>query len=387
MLAMPLAPLFIWLLGLLSLALLGGGVYLLWAWYVGVVVGTVYLVAGAVMIGLTFTGRLLVLLCRRPGSDEPADMRTGTVQRIARPDGTELQVECYGPVDGQPLIFLHGNGTNSTEWYYAKQHLATRFRLILCDLPGVGKSRGPTNRDYDLEKLAGDLEAMLGLAGNAPVILVGHSLGGMIILTFCRRFPRYLQRRVAGLVLVDTTYTNPVRTTSFPQFFQAIQRPLLEPLLHLMIWLSPLVWLMNWLGYLNGSAHVYSALTGFAGSETRGQLDFTTRLNPQASPAVLARKSLAMLRYDATLTLPTIDVPVLVLAGHLDRVTVPEASAYMSEVIPHNQLVKLAPGGHMAHMEQNERFTQLVGEFAAGCASRADSVAPAEQQELRRRSS
>jgi pimeloyl-ACP methyl ester carboxylesterase len=183
---------------------------------------------------------------------------------------------------------------------------------------------------------------------------------------------------------VDTTYTNPVRTTSFHGFFQAIQKPLLEPLLHLMIWLSPLVWLMNWLGYLNGSAHIFSALTGFAGSETRGQLDFTTRLNPQASPAVLARKSLAMLRYDATLTLPAIDVPVLVLAGHLDRVTIPEASEYMSEVIPHNQFVKLAPGGHMAHMEQHERFTQLVGEFAAACASRPETLTPAEQRAVSR---
>jgi pimeloyl-ACP methyl ester carboxylesterase len=267
---------------------------------------------------------------------------------------------------------LHGNGTNSTEWYYAKRHLADRFRLVLCDLPGVGKSRGPTSHDYTLEKLAGDLEAVLGLAGDAPAILVGHSLGGMIILTFCRLFPQSLQHRVAGLVLVDTTYTNPVKTTTGHPFFQAIQKPLLEPLLHLMIWLSPLVWLMNWLGYLNGSAHVYSALTGFAGQETRGQLDFATRLNPQASPAVLARKSLAMFRYDATRTLPAIDVPVLVLVGHLDRVTVPEASVYMSGAVSHGQLVKLTPGGHMAHMEQNERFTQLVGEFAAACAPRGD---------------
>src|SRR5687768_9948366 len=124
MLAMPFGVLFTWLLGLLSLALLGGGLYLLWAWYVGVVVGTAYLVAGGVMIVLTFTGRLIVLLFHPRGSDEPSAMRTGTVQRIARPDGTELQVECYGPAGGHPLIFLHGNGTNSTEWYYAKRHLA-----------------------------------------------------------------------------------------------------------------------------------------------------------------------------------------------------------------------------------------------------------------------
>jgi pimeloyl-ACP methyl ester carboxylesterase len=379
MLTMPLGLLFMWLLGLLSLALIGGGLYLLWAWYVGVVVGTTYLVAGSVMVGLTFAGRLIVLLFRRRGSDEPVAMRTSLVQRIARPDGTELQVECYGPADGDPLIFLHGNGTNSTEWYYAKRHLADRFRLILWDLPGVGKSRGPKTDDYELEKMAGDLEAVLSLAGNAPAVLVGHSLGGMIILTFCRLFPQALQHRVAGLVLVDTTYTNPVKTTTFHGFFQAIQKSLLEPLLHLMIWLSPLVWLMNWLSYFNGSAHVLSTLTGFAGHETRGQLDFATRLNPQASPAVLARKTLAMLRYDATTTLPTIDVPVLVVVGHVDRVTIPEASMYISKAVPRGQLAKLTPGGHMSHMEQNERFTQLVGEFAVSCTPYGDTGPPPAQ--------
>src|SRR5690349_10532414 len=49
---MPLGLLFVWLLGLLSLLLTGGGVYLLWAWYAGLVVGTGYLVAGLAMLVL-----------------------------------------------------------------------------------------------------------------------------------------------------------------------------------------------------------------------------------------------------------------------------------------------------------------------------------------------
>jgi hypothetical protein len=53
----------------------------------------------------------------------------------------------------------------------------------------------------------------------------------------------------------------------------------------LALWLSPIMWLMNWLSYLNGSAHIQSALTGFSGHETRGQLDFTARYTPLYSPA------------------------------------------------------------------------------------------------------
>ena len=370
---MPFGLLLLWLLGLLSLAILGGGLYLLWAWYVGLVVGTSYLVASLVMLVLAFTGRWLVLLFHPSGPDEPTAARTDAVQRIGRPDGTELQVEPYGPADGPVLLFTHGNGTNSTVWYYAKRHLAARFRLILWDLPGLGTSEGPKDKDHHLEKLAGDLEAVLQCTRDRPVVLVGHSIGGMIIQTFCRLFPHHLGTRVAGLVLLDTTYTNPVKTTTFSGFFRAVQKPLLEPLLHLMIWLSPLVWLMNWLSYFNGSAHLSSILTGFAGSETRGQLDFATRFTPLASPAVQARNTLAMLQFDATATLPTISVPVLVLVGHLDRMTTPEASAYISEHVPRGQLVKLIPGGHMAILEQHERVTHLVGQFAAACTLPADN--------------
>ncbi len=62
---MPLAFLLLWLAGLLSLALLGAGAYLVWAWYVGEIVETVWLVLGAVLLLWSVSGRWLVLLTRR----------------------------------------------------------------------------------------------------------------------------------------------------------------------------------------------------------------------------------------------------------------------------------------------------------------------------------
>ncbi len=370
MLISPTGIVFAWLLWLLSVVLLGGGLYLIWAWYVGVLVGTAYLVGGVAMTLLTFFGRPLVLLFVRPGRDEPRAIRADAAE-ITRPDGSMLHVETCGPVDVPPLVLTHGWGTNSTVWYYVKRHLAGRFRLVLWDLPGLGESRGPADNDYRLEKMAADLEAVVARV-ERPAVLVGHSIGGMILLTFCRLFPQHLGTRVVGLVLVDTTYTNPLATTTASGLLRALQKPVVEPLLHLTIWIAPLVWLMNWLSYLNGAGHLASKLTGFAGHETRGQLDFATLFTPTASPAVQARGALAMLRYDATTTLPTIPVPVLVLAGHLDRMTIPEAARYIRDHVPAGQYVELRPGGHMSILETNEQFDQLVGEFAAAC-----SAAPA----------
>lgn len=371
MFLMPFALLPTLLLGLLSLVLLGGGGYLLWAWSVGAVVGTGYLVAGLAMLLWTVVGRWVILaLFRRPGPDEPKAIRPDSVARLPRPDGTELHVETYGPPDAPPIIFTHGAGSNSTSWYYAKRHLADRFRLLVWDSPGVRHSRGPDNRDFSLEKHARDLEAVLSLTGDMPAVLVGHSMGGMTVLTFCRLFPEALGRRVAGLALLDTSFTNPARTTTFAGFFSAVQKPLLEPLLHLVVWTWPVVWLTNWLSYFNGSSHLSSMLTGFAGTETRGQLDLATRYNALTPPAVLARQNLAMFRYDATEVLDTLPVPVLLLTGHLDRMIVPETSRRMREAIPAAHLETLEPAGHMALFERHEQFAAALEAFGAQCTAR-----------------
>jgi pimeloyl-ACP methyl ester carboxylesterase len=76
---------------------------------------------------------------------------------------------------------------------------------------------------------------VLGLAGNRSALLLGHSIGGMIILTFCQLFPAALGTRVAGLVLVHTTYTNPVRMTKLAGLTTMLERPVIVPLLHLTI--------------------------------------------------------------------------------------------------------------------------------------------------------
>jgi pimeloyl-ACP methyl ester carboxylesterase len=367
MVFLPLLPLLLLILGLLSLALLGFGIYFIVAWFLGTLVGLVPIIAGALMTLFSLLGRpIILMLLRRPGNDEPNQRREGAeVQRIKRPDGTELQVEMYGPRDGQPIVLTHGWGPNSTEWYYLKRRLATRFRLIVWDLPGTGLSSRPSDNNFSLERLAGHLEAVLALAGGRPAILVGHSIGGMIQQTFSRLFPAYLGRQVSGMVMLHTTYTNPVKTASLRGFLTAIQKPILTPLMYLTIALWPLIWLMNWLSYFNGTAHLASAVIGFAGTESRGQLDVGTRYTPQINPGVLARGMLAMFDFDETETLRTINVPVLVIAGDLDRLTNPDASEYMSRAIPGAQMLLLAPSGHMGNFERNVELVSALEAFAA----------------------
>ena len=235
---MPFNIIGMWFKGILSIAILAGGIYLLRQWYEDSQVvervqsgprlsttepdasragrrvfrfepgwnrPTAELAGGLALLAWAFAGQfvyggLMALTLKsgagaKPGSkdENPNSDRGGDVQRLRRPDGSEIQVECYGPADAPPIVLTHGWGVNSTEWFYVKTRLSDRFRVIVWDLPGLGLSKKPDDNNFALEKLAADLGTVLAAtAGGRPAILAGHSIGGMITLTFCKTLSRRL---------------------------------------------------------------------------------------------------------------------------------------------------------------------------------------------------
>ena len=363
--AMFAAPLLLplgWLLGLVALSVLGIGAFLLIGLVAGIVTGTVALVIGMALIAVAFLGRWVVLLTRPTSADEPSEDRTGAVRKLKRPDGTHLQVEIYGRIDAPTIILTHGWGSDSTQWYYLKRALADRFRIIVWDVRGLGRSTTPTD-DYSLEAMAADLEAVLESAADPRTVLVGHSMGGMLILRLCHRLAR-LDGKVAGLVLANTTHINPVRTTAAGRVLALLERPLIVPLAHATKWLFPLVWLMTWLSYLNGTMHLMLALTGFAGTESRGQLERVAAIGVRQHPGILARQGLAMLQHNEVDTLFAVPLPILLLTADRDRVTVPQASEEMRRKAPSAELVTMAPSGHVSVFERHSEFSGAVASFA-----------------------
>jgi len=315
-------------------------------------------------MAFTLFGRHVVELAFPLGADEPTNL-PGTPSDIMRPDGTNIHVETFGPSDAPTLVLTHGWSTDNREWYYAKRHLSDRFRLIVWDLPGLGLSAEPKNHDLSLEQMGSDLQQVLTLAQGRPAVLVGHSIGGMINLTLCRLHPELLGSQVAAVVQVDTTYTNPVRTTKNSRLSSALQKPVAEPLLHAMIAISPLVRAAAWLGYQEGIVQLNNARSSFAGTETRGQLDLVSRYSYESSPAVVARGTLAMFHWDGTAVLPNVNVPSLIIVGREDSTTLPSASEYMHAAMPKAELRIEQPGAHYALLEQNAQVDSAIKEFAS----------------------
>jgi len=359
---MPPALLPMWILGIFSVALLWGGGYVLYERWIGVAVAATVFWTGVAMLVTALLGRFLVLAVHRGGDDDPTWADGPETRRLTRPDGTVLHVETAGPRDRPSIVLVHGWGADNRTFYYTKRSLSATYRVIAWDLRGLGKSSRAGGNDYSLDAMADDLAAVVDLA-ETPAIVVGHSIGGMIALTFARRHARRLGSAVRGLVIVGAPYTDPMRTTLAAPLMRALERPLFTPLMYAMIVLSPAVWAMNWLSYLNGSLMIATGLTGFSGRETRGQLHFATLFFAKARPGVLARGMLAMFRFDETATLEKIPVPVLVVSNDRDPVVVPSASAHLDRVVPRTTLGVLSPARHMGLIERHAQFDAMLAKF------------------------
>jgi pimeloyl-ACP methyl ester carboxylesterase len=325
--------------------------------------GPLYL--GLALLAWSLLGGLIVpFLVARGGGDRGRLQRGGEQRAIQGADGSRIHVEEYGPADAPVLVLTHGWGMDSTTWWDARRALADRYRIITWDLPGLGRSSQPEDGYYRIERLAQDLETVVGLAGSARVILVGHSIGGMISQTLLAQRPDALGGRIAGLVLENTTHTNPLLTMIAGRAFEAIRRPVLEPMMRLDMALNPLVWLLRWQSYLSGSTHLAFRIAGFGNAPTRAQVNQAALLATRNSPKVQAKGNLAMFRWSVTDRLPAIRVPTLVFTGNRDIVTLPVAGETIADRIADARLHRVPGAGHMGPMEHAEIYNAAILDFA-----------------------
>jgi len=135
-------------------------------------------------------------------------------------DGVPLSVEEVGPLDAPlTVVFVHGYALSMASWTYQRRDLGAQLatanghrptaRLVFYDQRGHGSSgRGPAEH-ATLDQLAADLESVLTRrVPRGPVVLVGHSMGGMTVLSLAQRRPELFGTRVAGVALVSTSSGN-----------------------------------------------------------------------------------------------------------------------------------------------------------------------------------
>ena len=323
-----------------------------------------YAAASVALLGLNFAGFIpLQWLLHNPRGPKREQVLPSQKFWVERPDGSRLHGQVYGSESATTLLLTHGWSLDSSAWDYVVGQLSQQFRVVTWDLPGLGRSKGPDRADWSLEKMARDLHAVLeATATPAPVVLAGHSIGGMITQVFCRLHGEQLGSRVQGLALIHTTYVNPLRTCFAAWLATALELPVITPFNYLTTMLAPLVWLSNWQSYLNGSLHIMTRLSTFSGQQSWRQLDHAALLAAKAWPGVLARGNLAMQRFHEEATLSNIETPVLVIGGQHDRMTLPTASDHMSDLLAGGRLCQI-PSGHLGMWECPSQFVSRLTEF------------------------
>ncbi|VWX49393.1 alpha/beta fold hydrolase [Novosphingobium sp. 9U] len=357
----------------MSIIVLGAAFYLLWTWYQGTWIqdpdGDLLrarddwrLWVGGALLAWSFVGRFVTAPLLGGKDHDPLRLERSNGQTLRSATGADIYFEVHGALDAPPLILTHGWSLDSRIWHYAKRDLAKQFRVITWDLPGLGKS-SRLGAKVDLSTFAQDLASVLTLAGGKPAILVGHSIGGIVIQTLARDQPQLFGRKVRGIVLLHTTYTNPLKTMILSGLAQAIRWPVLEPLMRLTIILQPLAWLSSWQSYLSGSTHIGVRL-GFGRSVTRSQLDRTALLMTEQKPAVSARGDLAMFRWDSEDALARLRVPTLVIGGDMDIVTKPNAARHIANSAPASELVIISGVNHMGPVERADLYHRQIVKFA-----------------------
>lgn len=174
---------------------------------------TVNVAALAAVLGIVATRRRARQRAASSPDTNPLDalpLLTAELRQVAAADGVQLQVEVSGPSDATASVLLaHGYVQSSRVWdRQVAALLAARpdLRIVTYDQRGHGSSGPSPAAHCTLDQLGRDLQVILeATAPTGPVVVVGHSMGGMTLLAFAEQFPALIGPRIVGAGLVGTS--------------------------------------------------------------------------------------------------------------------------------------------------------------------------------------
>ncbi len=323
-----------------------------------------------------------------PAAAEPLGQLRGRELSVVADDGLVLHTE----IDGRhkkpqvTVIFSHGYTLNQDCWHYQRRDLGAAgnpYRLVFWDQRSHGRSGRSDPQNENIDQLGRDLYAVIRAAapGGAPVVLVGHSMGGMTIMALAEQHPELFGSKVTGVAMISTCADGLAEVTL------RLPPPLRTVLRHA----AP--------GVIRGAAKGRRLAFVERARQAGGDLAFLgTRFiafgDPATSPTitdfveqmiratpveVVARFFEALIEHDRMACLPAVGkVPTLVIAGGKDRLTPESLAAKMAARIPGAELAVDEGAGHVIMLERPEfvtaRLRELIDRAGATMGRRARSA-------------
>ena len=223
--------------------------------------------------------------------------------------------------------------------------------VVTFDFRGHGRSGKAPPETYTVTQLGRDLETVLQvIAPRGPIVLVGHSMGGMTVLSHARQYPRHYGGRIAGAALISSAAEGVAKSP----LGEILNNPALEA--------------------VRRAARSAPKLVHRGRNATRSLIGPILRAasysNVNVSPSIVAFSDKMMLGtpiptmveflhalevHDETAALPTLaKIPTLIVCGEHDLVTPAEYSKKMAETLPDSELVIVARTGHLVLLDKPE---------------------------------
>ncbi|MGA8547870.1 MAG: alpha/beta hydrolase [Mycobacterium sp.] len=307
---------------------------------------------------------------------------------VTTPDGVPLAVREVGPADAPlAVVFAHGFCLRMGAFHFQRMRLSDEWgpqvRMIFYDQRGHGRSGEAPPETYTLTQLGMDLETVLQvIAPRGPIVVVGHSMGGMAVLSHARQYPHHYGSRIVGAAFIASAAQGVAKSP----LGEILNNPALEA--------------------ARFAARSAPKLVHRGRNATRSLIGPILRAasfaDVDVSPSVVAFSEEMMLEtpiptmieflhaleiHDETGALSTLaNIPTLVVCGDHDLVTPAEYSRKIADALPESELVIVSRSGHLVLLSKpepiNEGLVRLVKRATPG---RLAAVSQRWRDRIRRR--
>jgi pimeloyl-ACP methyl ester carboxylesterase len=247
------------------------------------------------------------------------------------------------------------------------EELGPQIRMIFYDQRGHGQSGEASPDTYTLTQLGMDLETVLQvIAPRGPIVLVGHSMGGMTVLAHARQYPHHYGNRIVGAALISSAAEG---VTKSP-LGEILRNPALEAVLFTARSAPKLV---------HRGRNVTRSLIGpILRAASYGDVNVSPSVVTFSEKMMLATPIPTLVEFlhalqvhDETAALPTLaKIPTLIACGDHDLVTPDEYSQKMADTLPESELVTVARAGHLVLLAKpdpiNDGLVRLVRRATPG---------------------
>jgi pimeloyl-ACP methyl ester carboxylesterase len=251
-----------------------------------------------------------------------------------------IQIDYRDTGSGLPVIFIHAFPLNQTMWDKQLVALQTDCRVITMDLRGFGHSDAPQGPCL-MDQMAADVRGVMSGLNIERAVLVGLSMGGYVSLAFYRDYPE----SVLALVLADTRATADTQEARERRLKSATKaeaegsRAIADEMIPLLL----------------GSTSLKSR---------PGIVERVRAMIEANSPIGIAGAQRGMAeRRDSTYMLPSMDLPVLIIAGSEDKLTPVAEAEDLRNNIPRARLRVIESAGHLSNIENPDEFNKALAEF------------------------